>query len=253
MSDFAAELALAEEAAGAAGTYLRDAFAASKPVLSQEGRDIKLEADREAERRILERLNGSNYAVLAEESGEHGAVDSTEPFWVVDPLDGTMNFSRGIPVCSVSIALCRGTDPLAGVVFDFLNDRLYAGTTAGGARLNGAETAVSEIADPAKGILATGFPSQFDFTSEAANGLMDLYARFKKVRMIGSAAMSLAYVAAGCVEAYTEERIMLWDVAAGLALVKAAGGVIDVRQTDTPWVCNVRAACAPSIWETAAV
>lgn len=245
---FEEELALATRAARDAGALLRDAFSQEKRVLSEKGRDIKLQADRDAEAIILEVLGTGKCAVLAEESGEHGAVDSGDNCWIVDPLDGTMNFSRGLPACCVSIALARGEDPLLGVVYDFLQDDLYAGIPGEGAWCNGEPMHVSSIRDASHGILSSGFPVYFDFET----GLRDLaesVRRFKKIRMIGSAALSLAYVASGRFEAYTENNIMYWDIAAGMALVRAAGGWVETEPTQkTKWSRRVRAACAQEMF-----
>jgi myo-inositol-1(or 4)-monophosphatase len=244
-----AERELAESAARAAGDCLRNLAQRPREVLSAENKDIKLAADREAEALIVAALQrDSPHPILGEESGEHGRLRDG-PFWVVDPLDGTLNFSRGLPFCCVSLALVECERPLVGVVYDFHRDELYSASAGEPARLNGVPIAVSGRADSAQAILATGFPSHRDFGDAALLDFVRQVQRFKKVRLLGSAALSLAAVACGRVDAYAEDDIMLWDVAAGLALVEAAGGHISLEpSTRLQWGRRVRAAAHPSLW-----
>lgn len=247
--EWEAELALAKTAAQEAGAALRQAFSQSKTILSEQGRDIKLQADQDAEKIILKHLQQSRFPVLAEESGEHGEIAATLPCWVVDPLDGTMNFSRAVSLCCVSIALTRGEQPLLGVVYHFMEDDLYVGAPGYGAWWNDRPMQVNNICDSTKGVLSTGFPSQFNFEGPELEDMMANLRRFKKIRMIGSAALSLAYVASGRFDAYAEDSIMFWDVAAGLALVEAAGGAIAVDAGGTgKWTRKVRAACSRELF-----
>jgi len=244
-----AELDLAKTAARKAGNHLAGLLRdREKTILSNVGRDIKLQADRDSEAVILDLLATSEHPVLAEESGEDGVV-ANDPFWVVDPLDGTLNFSRGVPMNCVSIALCRGNEPLLGVVYDFNRGECYAGAAGEGAWLNDSRVSVSETRDRGKAILATGFPVNRDFGSESLTAFIEQVRQFKKVRLFGSAALSLAYVACGRVDAYAEDNIMFWDVAAGAALVKAAGGYVDMSNSDSvKWGKVVRCASHAVIW-----
>jgi myo-inositol-1(or 4)-monophosphatase len=133
-----------------------------------------------------------------------------------------VNYLRDYPHCAVSIALLQAGAPVLGVVDCFALDECFSGAIGEGARLNGAPIRVSTIAEPASGILQTGVPSR---ASAASMALFEARLRsWRKIRMIGSAASALAYVAAGRAEAYRESGSMIWDVAAGCALVKAAGG-----------------------------
>lgn len=237
-----AELDRAVNAAKAAGQLLLDAMSGERTVLSAEGRDIKLQADQDAEKVILEALSSSDYPVLAEESGEHGDTHGDGPIWAVDPLDGTMNFKRGLPICCVSIGLMQGNEPILGVIYDFNHDNLYTGINWQGAFLNGKEMTVSDVDTRADAVLSTGFPVNRDFSTQALGEFVNQIQSYKKVRFLGSAAMSLAYVASGCVDAYIEDDIMLWDVAAGVALVQAAGGYVELSPSDAkPWARKVRA------------
>lgn len=224
MHELNRELELAKRAALAAGGWLRHVSPTQRLVDSDAGRDIKLAADREAEAIVLGNLRSSGFPVLAEESGMAGNVDPNAPCWIVDPLDGSMNYSRGLGLGCVSVALCQGEEPLLGVVYDFYNDELFSGIAGAGVWCNGQQVTVSSVTRPDQAVLATGFPVARSYGEGELRGFVSSVQAFKKVRMLGTAALSLAYVSCGRVDAYWEEGIQLWDVAAGLALLKAAGG-----------------------------
>lgn len=239
------------DAGNAAQSCLKALRDGPKTVLSESGRDIKLQADRDAEAAILDVLAPSGFPVLAEEGGATGDVESGGPVWVVDPLDGTMNFRHGIPFFSTSIALLVDGKPVLGVVRDITRDETFSGAVGEGCWCNGSAVNVSPESDPARAILATGLPTARDHSEASLARFVRDLARFKKVRMLGSAALMLAYVAAGRVQAYREDDIMLWDVAAGLALVSAAGGYVSSDpSTRHHWARHVRAAGSPALWES---
>ena len=224
-------LALAERAALSAGEALRRRSAAWTEVTEARGRDVKVAADRMAEGIILPILeSGPPFAILSEERGWSGAENDRA--WIVDPLDGSANYARGIPLSAVSIALVDGRDPILGVVYDFSADELYAGIVGDGCRRNGQAIEVSAVDRMDAGILMTGLPARRDVSPPSMADLASELARWRKVRMIGSAALAVAYVAAGRADAYREEGTMFWDVAAGCALVRAAGG--HVAMSDGP-------------------
>ena len=244
------ELALATTAAREAGAHLKDLFGKKQEVLHIDEHDIKLAADVQAEEIILRALDESGLPVLAEESGEHGDIRADGPYWVVDPLDGTGNFSRGIPGCCVSIGLYMDEGPVLGVILDFVLNELFSGVLGEGASLNGAPMTTSSVIRPKEGILATGFPKNFRYTDAAAAAMFAQMKQFMKVRMIGSSALALAYVACGRFDAYAEDRSMFWDFAAGVALVKSAGGYAQVADDDsTKWTSDVRCASTEKLWE----
>lgn len=223
LAELRAVLAAAEDAARAAGQALRDGGGEFEGVERSEGRDIKLNADRAAERIIIDRLTALVPApILSEETGWTAAAG--DKVWVVDPLDGSANYNRDIALCSVSIAWVENGRPVAGVIYEFLSDRLYSGAVGLGAWLNGKPMSVADHARTEDSILFTGLAINRDFSAQALGDFAAGFARWKKVRMIGSAATSLAYVARGAADAYFEDSIMFWDVAAGCALVEAAGG-----------------------------
>lgn len=230
------DLQLARSAAFAAGDLLKAEFLRGSAVHSDLGKDIKLAADVEAEKLILGQLRaGSAHPILSEEAGADAAFGGAGYRWVVDPLDGTFNFSRRLPFCCVSIGLCDGDRPVLGVVHDFMAGVTYEGATGLGAWRNGQPMWVSAVADPAKAALCTGFPAGREFGRDSLLGFVRQAQSFKKVRLLGSAALSLAQVAAGVVEVYHEDDINFWDVAAGLALVTAAGGAYKCRPGSSQW------------------
>ena len=192
-------------------------------VISNEGRDIKLKADIESESIIKKYLsNHSDLPILAEESGANEDLGST--FWVVDPLDGTSNYSRDFPICCISIALIHEDKILLGVINDFNRNIIYEGSVETPAMANSKLITVSNISAKNKATLATGLPAKGSYEEEAMFNLASEFAKWKKIRMIGSAAMSCAFVASGQFDQDQENGIFLWDIAAGLAIIKSAGG-----------------------------
>jgi len=224
-ADLQALLKLAEDGTRAAGTLLRH----GRPVrvTAESQRDVKLDADRRAEDVILRVLrDGSDIDVLSEERGAIAGTASGDWRWIVDPLDGSLNYLRGMPLCAVAVGLWGGDEPVAGAVYDFNGDAMFTGLVGKGAWLNGTPIRVSVIGERARAVLGTGFPAGTDFSPESLGRFVTRIRDYRKVRLLGSAALSLAYVAAGRLDAYLERDIKLWDVAAGLAIVRAAGGRI---------------------------
>ena len=222
------ELKLAKKAALEAGdTLLNKKNYLNKEILSS-SRDIKLDADLISENLIKEiLLEHSKFPVLAEESGK-SKESLDEIFWVVDPLDGTANYARGIPLCCISIALIYKSQPVLGVVYDFSNKNIYEGCVESEAKLNGSIIRVSSISAPNKGILLTGLPNNTDYSDSALLKMVKDFRKWRKVRMIGSAAMASCYVASAKADVYKEFGTYLWDVAAGAAIVNAAGGKAEI-------------------------
>lgn len=221
---FTSELLLAKGAAKKAGDYLIQNKSKLNTSLLSNKKDIKLQADISAENLIKNIISSeSNIPILAEESGmSSDNVDRI--FWVVDPLDGTANFSRDIPICCVSIALVEELKPIMGVIYDFNNKDLYEGSIYSKAAVNDQVISVSKVSSPEEGILITGLPNATDYSNNALSEMIKNFQDWRKVRMIGSAAMASAYIASGKADLYTEKTTYLWDVAAGAAIVNAAGG-----------------------------
>jgi len=251
IQDLKKYLSIAKEAATTAGKYLQKASKSRAKIISEPDRDIKLEADIESEKIIINILKGkSNFSILTEEQGSidvSNDVKEREYKWIVDPLDGTMNFSRGFGICCVSIALWQDTNPVLGVVYDFNQDELFTGLVNEGAWLNGNPISTGEVTEKSNAVLATGFPVSMDFSEEVLSSFAREISNYKKIRMIGSAALSLAYVACGRFDIYIEKNIKIWDVAAGLAVVKAAGGKITINGFPSSNKIIATAACSKEL------
>ncbi len=236
------ELSLAIDAARQAGNYLKNVSGVE--VLSNEAKDIKLREDKESEQIILSILSQGGYEIISEENSP-GSVLGDKPTWLIDPLDGSLNFSRGIPNCCVSIALWRRRSPILGVVYDINRNDLYHASVEAGSYINRERIMVSNISEKGNAIICTGFPSGTDYSNtEYSLDFVRKIQDYKKVRLFGSAALSLAYVASGKADVYHERGIYLWDVAAGLALVKFAGGDFKMeplnRNSFEVWASNGR-------------
>ena len=166
--------------------------------------------------------------------------ESYKNLWVVDPLDGTANYSRNIPLCCVSIAILSDAKPVLGVIYDFNNDELYEGSINTNACLNGKAISVSETKLSQEGILITGLPNDTDYSDEAMMKMIKNFQNWRKVRMIGSAALASVYVASGKADLYMENKSYLWDIAAGAAIVNAAGGEALILNQNEKFQVDVR-------------
>jgi myo-inositol-1(or 4)-monophosphatase len=222
------ELKTAKDAAIAAGKLLYENKKDLNKLIFSSDTDIKLKADLDAEYLIKSILTKeSSFPILAEESGKpEGALEET--FWVVDPLDGTANYTRNIPLCCVSIALMFKMHPVIGVVYDFNNNNLYEGSLEKEAKLNGSVIRVSDVNTSKKGILVTGLPNNTDYSDSALLKMVKDFQQWRKVRMIGSAAIASCFIASAKADVYKEFGTYLWDVAAGAAIVNAAGGKAEI-------------------------
>jgi myo-inositol-1(or 4)-monophosphatase len=188
--------------------------------------------DEETENLIVEFLwKKTEIPILGEENHQETQFLNGK-VWIVDPIDGTVNFSRGIPIASVSIALWENGQPLLGIVYDFYHDILYSGIIGVGASRNGKKISVSANKKKKESILFTGKPIQSQLDESVIKQWFSYFNEFHKVRMIGSASLSLCYVASGKGDAYLEEHIQLWDFAAGITIVHAAGGAIEFRKSN---------------------
>jgi len=238
--DFSKELNIAKKAAYEAGSFLKKNKNNLNKILSSTNKDIKLQADIEAEKIIKNLIRrDSDFGILAEESGM-SSEEAYKNLWVVDPLDGTANYSRNIPLCCVSIAMLSDTKPVLGVIYDFNNDELYEGSTNTRAFLNGQSISVSKTKKSQEGILVTGLPNDTDYSDEAMMEMIKNFQNWRKVRMIGSAALASAYIASGKADLYMENKSYLWDIAAGAAIVNAAGGQALILNQNEKFQVDVR-------------
>ena len=218
---------LAVDAALEAGDFLNKKKFEKKEVYKDEGRDIKLIIDQDTEKLIRSCLETSNLEILGE---EYGGLISKEKYWVIDPIDGTANYFRGLDECCVSIALMHGEEALIGVIYNFNNEQIYTAIKNKGAFLNNTKISVSNIASKDKASITTGFPASE--TVESSINFLEELKGWKKVRMFGSAALSCAYVASGKCDYYAEKGVFLWDFAAGICLIKEAGGNVTYSLID---------------------
>ena len=234
-------LAAVIEAAKAAGAIMRKNLAAEKKANEITSHDIKLELDVRCQKLIEKKLHQAfpNVALLGEE-GDAGDEDA-EYRWVVDPIDGTVNFAHGIPHAAVSIALqkkvsnskrhtvghgTRNTEyvTLLGVVYDPFQDELWTALRGQPARMNGRVIRVSKARHLKECIVSIGFAKNRSNLERALPYFIWLARRVMKIRMMGSAALALTYVATGRLDVYIERGISLWDIAAGALILECAGG-----------------------------
>ena len=234
------EIELASKAAKEAGEFLLKNKKKLNSQINSDPKDTKLKADISSENLIKEIITAnSNYPILAEESGK-SSDNLGDIFWVIDPLDGTANFNREIPICCISIGLVKEMKPILGVIYDFNNDDLYLGNNITNiALLNKKPIRVSDINKKSNGILITGLPFNTDYSDQALNSLVVDMQSWKKVRMIGSAAMASCYIASGKAELYKEKGIYLWDIIAGASIVNAAGGSAEILNMNDDFQVDV--------------
>ncbi len=232
-------LSIAKEAVLTAGAFLRKADSSSRRINQDLIHDVKIEADLQSERMILDYLRKkSDFSILSEESGEFKRGEE-EFLWIVDPVDGSLNYVRQLPISCVSIGLWQGKKPILGSVYDFNRDELFLGVVNEGAWLNDASLTVSKIKGKQKAILASGFPAAADLSLESINTFVDHIQSYRKVRFLGSAAISIAYVACGRVDGYYEKNVMWWDIAGAVPVVLGAGGKIQIEKTAKAHCFNV--------------
>lgn len=217
-------LAAAVKAARAAGRVMHANWHKPKRVNSAEAHDIKLELDVRCQALIEKSLAGAfpQVPVLGEE-GITGDV-TAEYRWVIDPIDGTVNYFFGMPHAAVSIALQHREKSVIGVIYDPFTDEIWTTSKGGPTRLNGKVVRVSNRSRIKDSVIAIGFSKDRKNLEKCLPYLNRLARRAKKIRIMGSAALELVYVASGRLDAYIERRVNLWDVAAGSLLVENAGG-----------------------------
>jgi myo-inositol-1(or 4)-monophosphatase len=223
-----ADLELAERAARAAGEVLMTYYGRAPEGLASKtsATDPVSDADREAERVIRELLSAERPDDgLVGEEGSHIEGERSGRRWVVDPLDGTVNFLYGLHAWGVSIAL-EDEDGLAvGVVFNPVSGECFAAERGKGATMSGRPIHVTGCRSLDRAMVSTGFSYESERRAEQAAVLIELLPRIRDLRRAGAAALDLAYVAAGRVDAFYERGLQRWDEAAGLLLVHEAGGV----------------------------
>ncbi|MBN1267589.1 MAG: inositol monophosphatase [Anaerolineales bacterium] len=218
--DFARRIALE------AGAIVRRGFRKKLNAMHKGEIDLVTEYDLASEEYITQAIQDRypDDGILAEENG----LETEGEFrWIIDPIDGTTNFARGIVPWSISIACGIGKDMQVGAVYDPMQEELFSAVKNGGAWLNGDRLVVSKVDDLNDGFFATGFP--YDIRTHKQKNLREfslMSVTVLAIRRLGSAALDLAYVAAGRYDGYWEHRLGPWDAAAGMLVVLEAGGVV---------------------------
>lgn len=239
-------LEAAVEAAQAAGSLMRPNLHRTKKVNSTDIHDIKLDLDVRCQKLITRLLAKRLPQIpLLGEEGYDDSTEAAEQRWVVDPIDGTVNFALGIPHAAVSIALQRrvsdGFVSEVGVIFDPFMNELWTAVRGGNARRNGRVIRVSSRKRLDQAVVSLGFPGGKKGLEVMIRDLGKLTHCVMKLRIMGSAALALAYVADGRFDAFVETGLKLWDVAAGGLIVESAGGEFWSRPQPEPFHYSINA------------
>jgi myo-inositol-1(or 4)-monophosphatase len=222
-----AMLEFISQVARRAGALLRDKLTEQRALDYKGAIDLTTDADRASEALIVGAVREAfpEHRIIAEEGSGN---DATSPYtWLIDPLDGTTNYTHGFPFFSVSIALLHHDAPRYAVVYAPISDELFAAEQGAGTTCNGQAMRVSAVSELIGAVCSTGFP--YDRATRPDNNLAEfgrVLVRAQEVRRVGSAALELAYVAAGRLDAHWERDLKPWDTAAGALLVREAGGVV---------------------------
>jgi myo-inositol-1(or 4)-monophosphatase len=234
----ASDLELAERAARAAGEVLLSYFGqtAQGLALKTSPTDPVSDADREAERTIREMLSNDRPedGILGEEGS--ATASSNGRTWIVDPLDGTVNFLYGLRAWAVSIALEDAEGLAVGVIYDPVDRECFSAARGQGAALNGTPIHANGCTELSRALVSTGFSYESEQRARQARILLELLPRIRDIRRAGGAALDLAYVAAGRVDAFYERGLKRWDEAAGRLLVMEAGAVVEDLEGKPPGV-----------------
>jgi myo-inositol-1(or 4)-monophosphatase len=221
-------LEFAKETARRAGEIQRNNFEKKGLAVEHKGRiDLVTEVDIACEKLITEavRQNFPEHGILAEEGARRESLEGD--IWIIDPLDGTVNYAHGFPMFAVSIALYHKDEPVLGVVYDPLRDEIFTSVTGRGAYMNDAPIKVTGVENLENALIATGFP--YDLKTNPRNNLANfnrVALECQAVRRPGAAAIDLCYLACGRFDAFWEQRLCPWDMAAARIIVAEAGGKV---------------------------
>lgn len=231
MSDSISEWALwrsvAEQAAHTAGALIRRKLAEPLQVTSKGFRDLVTDADLAAQEQITDtiRQHFPDHGFLAEE--KNSDLPPSGPVrWIIDPIDGTSNYSRSLPIFCVSIAVAVAEEVVAGVIYDPTGDELFSAVRGQGATVNGQPLRVSSTADLAEAIVGVDWGRQQAIRQRSLEALNRFAHQVRSIRALGSSALALAWVAAGRMDLYGNYRLSAWDIAAGGLLIHEAGGLM---------------------------
>ena len=226
-TDYTAYLRAAEQAARLAGAFLREHFFSFKQVDEALQHDIKLRLDKESQELISDYLLSvfPDSAILGEEGNDGLAL--SDYCWIVDPIDGTVNYFYGIPIFCVSIALQHKGKLVMGCVYDPMQQECFSAIAGQEPTLNGQPVAVSSRSCMAEAVVFIGHGTHDGSGEAGIRRFAHISRQVRKIRILGSAALTLCYIAAGRFDAYVEGRICLWDFAAARVILEAAGGVVE--------------------------
>ncbi|HEX9006168.1 MAG TPA: inositol monophosphatase family protein [Bacteroidota bacterium] len=227
MADLHQMLETATDAAREAGAFLKESVGRVKNIEQKLGqfRNLVSEIDKGSEAKIIAAIKGRypDHAILAEESG--GTGGGSDYTWIIDPLDGTTNFLHGVPIFCATIGIEHRGEIIAGVSYDPNRDELFAAERGSGAFLNGERLSVTAAGTLRDALMVTGFPYHLADTPEGPLVHFNNFTRASQgIRRLGSAALDLAYVAAGRFDGFWEISLNPWDMAAGVLIVREAGG-----------------------------
>jgi len=233
-------LEVAIAAARAAGEIQRAGMRGPVAVRSVTAHDLKLQTDVDCEAAIRDIIGSvfPDHAILGEEEG--GVIADSVPTWIVDPLDGTVNYARHLPHFCVSIAVQIAGRATVGVVYHAVTDELFTAREGDGAFLNGERITVSNVTHLRDAMIAMGCGKSKSAIDGTLNAMRDMMYSAQKVRIWGAAALEMAYIACGRLDGFIEDGLRSWDVAAGTVLVREAGGRVHLTPAgEFAW--NVRA------------
>jgi myo-inositol-1(or 4)-monophosphatase len=242
------------EAVRLGGAILADRFEKPRTIEWKGKIDLVTDADKASEAAVLGfvRRRFPAAAILAEESGLHGAGEGAELRFFIDPLDGTINYAHGVPHFSVTVGVADRAGLLAGAIYDPLRDELFTAARGEGAWLGEQRLQVSRCDALVDALLSTGFA--YDAHADSKHALRvfgDFTVRVQSIRRLGSAALDQAYVAAGRLDGFWEGRLHAWDVAAGILLVREAGGrVSDLDGGESMLTSGDILATSPALYDT---
>lgn len=235
-------LDIASDTARRAGALLRNGLSQQLTIELKSPYELVTDMDRASEELIVSTIKQHfpDHAILAEESG--GAISTNRPTWLIDPLDGTNNYAHSFPFFAVSMALWAENRPLLGVVYDPMRGEMFSAQAGGGAYCNNQPIKVSRVEKLAAALVSTGFP--YDYGARPDNNLAEfnrVQARCQGVRRAGAAALDIAYVATGRLDAHWEIGLKPWDTGAAVLVLLEAGGRLtdnlggawDLRSTRT--------------------
>ncbi len=241
--NYSKELEVAKQAAEEAAVITREyAERTSFDVKLKGKNDLVTDADVNSEKKIIEVIEAAfpGDDILAEESQAKTSIPEGR-IWIIDPIDGTTNFAHSFPVYCISIALWENREPKIGLVYEVANDELFTATEGGGAYLNGERIWISQNEDPSSSLIGTGFPYS---NLKLVDNYLKLFKRMMEkthgVRRPGSAAWDLCNVACGRFEGFYEYGLSPWDVAAGVLIIKEAGGVVTDWRGEDDWLFGQR-------------